>query len=130
MIRRLTAVLLFAIIAICASSSPRPTPAPSQGPCSQEHEVWVSHILEKIEAIKPGMTREELLKVFRTEGGLSTGLHRTFVSRDSSYFKIDVDFEAVGRPNRDEGGRVTVVEDQRDIIVTVSRPYLQFGIAD
>ena len=86
--------------------------------------------MEKMEAIKPGMTREELLKVFRTEGGLSTGLHRTFVSRDCSYFKVDVDFEAIGRPNRDGDGRVTVVEDKRDIIAKASRPYLQFGIAD
>jgi hypothetical protein len=130
MTRRRPALLLFSIVAIYASSAVRPTHAPSQGPCSQEHEVWVSHILEKMEAIKPGMTREELLKVFRTEGGLSTGLHRTFVSRDCSYFKVDVDFEAVGRPNRDADGRVTVVEDKRDVIVRASRPYLQFGNAD
>jgi hypothetical protein len=130
MIRRHPALLLFSIIAICASGAVRPTHPPSQGPCSQEHDVWVSHILEKMEAIKPGMTREELLKVFRTEGGLSTGLHRTFVSRDCSYFRVDVDFEAAGRPNRDANGRVTVVEDKRDIIAKASRPYLQFGIAD
>jgi len=89
----------------------------------------VTHTLEKIETIKPGMTRGELLKVF-TEGGLSTGLHRTFISRDCSYFKVDVDFEAVGRPSRDKDGRVTLVEDSGDIIVKVSRPYLQFAIAD
>jgi hypothetical protein len=47
-----------------------------------------------METIKPGMTREELLKVFATEGGLSTGLNRTFVSRDCPYFKVDVEFEA------------------------------------
>ena len=47
------------------------------------------------------MTREELMKVFRTEGGLSTGLHRTFVSRECPYFKGDVEFRAGGRPDRD-----------------------------
>jgi hypothetical protein len=31
--------------------------------------------------IKPGMTRKTLLSVFTTEGGLSTGLRRTYVSR-------------------------------------------------
>ncbi len=86
--------------------------------------------LEQMEAIKPGMTREDLLKMFRTEGGLSTGLHRTFVSRDCAYFKVDVEFKAVGRPDRDDDGRVTLVEDLRDIIVKISRPYLQFSIAD
>ncbi len=83
-----------------------------------------------MEAVRPGMTREELLKVFKTEGGLSTGLHRTFVSQDCPYFKVDVDFEAVGRPDQGEDGRVTLEEDSRDIIVKVSRPYLQFTIAD
>ena len=70
------------------------------------------------------------MKVFRTEGGLSTGLHRTFVSRESPYFKIDVEFRAVGRPDRDSDGRVTLEEDARDVIVKLSRPYLQFTIAD
>jgi hypothetical protein len=70
------------------------------------------------------------MKVFTTEGGLSNGLRRTFVSRDCSYFKIDVEFKAVGRPDRDSDGRVTLEEDSRDIIVRVSLPYLQFAIGD
>ena len=76
------------------------------------------------------MTRQALLAVFTTEGGLSTGLQRTFVSRDCPYFKVDVEFQAVGRPNRDGNGRVTLVEYSQDIIVKISRPYLQFTIAD
>jgi hypothetical protein len=83
-----------------------------------------------MESIRPGMTREELMEIFRTEGGLSTGLRRTFVSRECPYFKVDVQFRAVGRPDRDSDGRVTLEEDARDIIVQVSRPYLQFSIAD
>lgn len=76
------------------------------------------------------MTRADLLKVFTTEGGISTGLHRTYVSRDCPFFKVDVDFRAVGRPDRDGEGRVTLIEDRRDIIVKISRPYLQFRILD
>ena len=84
----------------------------------------------KMDTRGPGMTRAELLKVFRTEGGLSNGLERRFVSRECAYFKVDVEFEAVGRPGHDSDGRVTVEEDPRDIIVEVSRPHLQFSIAD
>jgi len=76
------------------------------------------------------MTREELLKTFTTEGGLSTGLHRTFVSRDCAYFKVDVEFKPVGRPDRDGNGRMTLEEDPRDSIVEISRPHLQFSIKD
>lgn len=124
------AAFVLILVAICAASSARPTHSSSQSPCVQEHEVWVAHALEKMEAIKPGMTRDDLLKVFRTEGGLSTGLHRTFVSRECAYFKVDVEFQAVGRPDRDSDGRVTLEEDARDIIVKISRPYLQFSIGD
>jgi hypothetical protein len=92
--------------------------------------VWVSEVLRNMLTIKPGMTRDELLGVFRTEGGLSTGLERTFVSRQCPYFKVDTKFKAVGREDRDLDGRVTLVEDGRDVITSISRPYLQFGIFD
>jgi hypothetical protein len=101
-----------------------------QGPSSQDHIVWVAQALKRMQTIRPGMTRGDLLKVFTTEGGLSTGLQRTFVSRDCPYFKVDVDFKAVSRPNRDANGRVTLIEGNQDIIVKISRPYLQFGALD
>jgi hypothetical protein len=52
------------------------------------------------------------------------------VSRECPYFKVDVEFQAVGRPDRDGSGRVTLVEDGRDLISKISKPYLQFKIAD
>jgi hypothetical protein len=130
MIRRLLALGLFSFIAISASSSARLRHPASQEPCAEDHQAWVTHTLEKMETIKPGMTRGELLTVFTTEGGTSTGLHRTFVSRDCPYFKVEVTFEAVGLPSHDSDGRVSLAEDGRDIIVKVSRPYLQFSIVD
>ena len=130
MIRRLFVFLLFSIIVIGGSASLRPTQSASQGPCAQDHNAWVTNALKKIESIKPGMTREDLLKVFTTEGGLSTGLRRTFVSRDCPYFKVVVEFKAVARPDHDSPGFVNLVEDSQDIIVKISIPYLQFAIAD
>jgi hypothetical protein len=96
----------------------------------KDHTAWVAESLKRMQTIKPGMTRTDLLKVFTTEGGLSTGLQRTFVSPDCPYFKVDVEFEAVGRPGRDANGRVTLVEGSQDIIVKISRPYLAFSILD
>lgn len=83
-----------------------------------------------MQTIQAGSTRKTLLTVFTTEGGLSTGLRRTFVSQDCPYFKVDVEFGAAGRPDRDEDGRVTLVEADEDIILNVSTPYLQFSITD
>lgn len=97
---------------------------------SQEHVAWVLEVLTRMKTIKPGMTRKELLTVFTTEGGMYTGLWRTFVSRDCPYFKVNVEFEAVGRPGKDAEGRHTGVEDDRDVIVKISDPYLGYANFD
>ncbi len=75
-----------------------------------------------METIKPGMTREELLKVFTMEGGVSNARHRTYVSRDRPYFKVDVEFQTVSH--------APLVENGHDVILKISRPYLQFSIID
>jgi hypothetical protein len=106
-------------------SSLKAEPGPVDG-----HVAWVSEVLKRMLTIKPGMTRKALLKDFTTEGGLSTGLQRTFVSRDCPYFKVDIEFKALGRPDHDDQGRVTLTEDPRDLIVTISRPYLAFSVQD
>jgi hypothetical protein len=130
MIRRVFVLTSLSIIFIGSSVFVRSTQRASQEPCLQDHNAWVTDALEKIESIKPGMTRRDLLRVFNTEGGLSTRLRRTFVSRDCPYFKVVVDFKAASGPDRDSAGSLNSVEDNRDIIVKVSKPYLQFAIGD
>jgi hypothetical protein len=86
----------------------------------------MKHVLERMETVKPGMTRWDLLQVFRTEGarqtfrmeGAPSVLRETFVSQDCQYFKIAVEFQT-----RFGGGN-------RDVIVKVSKPYVQFANAD
>jgi len=41
-------------------------------PTSRRRTEWVANSLREMETIKVGMTRADLLKVFTTEGGLST----------------------------------------------------------
>src|SRR5918994_7589872 len=91
---------------------------------SQAQTEWMAKSLREMQKIQPGMTRADLLKVFTTEGGLSTGLNRKFVYRECLYIKVDVEFEPVGRAARDAEGRVTAEEDDRDIIKKISKPYL------
>jgi len=130
MVQRLFVLLLLSMILIVDSASVRPARSASQERTTQDHIAWVNDTLKKMETIKPGMMRFDLLKIFRTEGGLSTGLRRTFVSQDCPYFKVDVEFKAVARPDSDNGRFVTLLEDNRDIIVKISKPYLQFTIVD
>ena len=84
----------------------------------------ISAILTGCQKIKPGMTRAELLKVFTTEGGLSTAMHRTFVYRGCPYIKVDVDFTD-SDPNQK-----MVEEHPTDTISKISKPYLEWGIID
>ena len=130
MTRRLFVLSLLSIIALSSSTALPLTRSANRESSAQAHTAWVLHTLERMETIKPGMTRADLLKVFRTEGGLSTGLLRTFVSQDCPYFKVDVEFKAAARPDIDNIGFVTSVEDNRDIIVKVSKPYMQLSITD
>ena len=130
MTRRLC-ISTFLAGSVAGLSSGQAVSQPGEEPLNQEHVAWVSRTLQRMLTIKPGMTREKLLTVFTIEGGLSTPRQRTFVSRDCPYFKVDVQFQVVGRPNRDSDGRVAPTEeDSRDIIVKISTPYLQFSILD
>ena len=81
-------------------------------------------ILAECHKIKPGMPRAELLKVFATEGGLSTARHRTYVYRGCPYIMIDVEFTP------SEPGQNVLEERPTDIISKVSKPYLDWSIID
>jgi len=126
MIRRFFVLLLLSIIVIGGSAFVRPLQSASPGPCTQDHAAWLTQVLERMETIKPGMTRWDVLRVFRTEGarqtftmgGAPTVLRERFVSQDCPYFKIDVEFQP------------TFGVLNRDVIVKVSKPYVQFSDAN
>ena|SRR5215469_3059671 len=123
--------IIACLVASAAAGATAAKATPQETACSaQSHVDWVSEALKRMQTIEPGMTREQLLEVFTTEGGLSTGLQRTYVSRNCPFFKVDVSFEPVGRPARDQEGCVTLEEDARDVIRSLSKPYLQFSIMD
>jgi len=84
----------------------------------------MSDILTEWKKITPGTTRTELLKVFTTEGGLSTAKHRTFVHRHCPYIKVDVDFTL------SDSKQSAVDERPTDTVSKISKPYLEWSIAD
>jgi len=98
--------------------------------CAPNHLAWVTDALKRMQTIHPGMTRDDLLRVFTTEGGLSNALQRTFVSRDCPYFKVDATFRRASRHPPEQGRDRLLSEYGDDVIATVSRPYLQFSIMD
>jgi hypothetical protein len=75
------------------------------------------NVLAWIATIKPGMTRSDLLRVFTTEGGLSTRTHRTYVLKPCPTIKVDVEFSISGN-------------EAEDKITQISRPYLDYSQYD
>ena len=91
---------------------------------NQERTMWIAKVLRQIEKIKPGMKRQDLLKVFTTEGGLSTRLQRTYVLSECPYIKVNVRFKAA--TNESSG----MEEDSDDMIESSSQPYLAWSVMD
>ena len=84
----------------------------------------ISGILRETGKIIPGTTRAELLKIFTTEGGISTAKSRTYVHRRCPYIKVDVEF-TLSEPKQ------SVVEERpTDTISKISKPYLRWSIGD
>ncbi len=92
----------------------------TQSDINSEHTKWIDNALRSMEAVKVGMTRSELLKVFTTEGGISTTSQRTYVYQQCPYIKVDVKFAAASREE----------ELPTDKILQISRPYLAWSIMD
>jgi len=94
--------------------------APAESRVDLERTKWISDTFQSIQTVKVGATRAELLKLFTTEGGLSTPSRRTYVYRRCSYIKVDVKFAVSGREQ----------ELPTDTIVEISRPYLARSAMD
>jgi len=92
-----------------------------------EHTKWIDHVMRSISTIKPGMTRRDLFTVFTGEGGISTRTRRRYVYKHCPYIKVEVEFSPA---NQLGSGREATAEDPGDKIVNISRPYLEYSIAD
>ena len=84
----------------------------------------ISDILTEWKKINPGTTRAELLKVFTTEGGISTARHRTFVHRRCPCIKVEVDFTL------SDSKQSNVDERPTDKVSKSSKPYLDWSSID
>jgi len=91
---------------------------------AHQHNQWIAKVLKEIQTVNIGMTRISLLKVFTTQGGISNRHQRTYVHKECPYIKVDVEFKSVG--NKQD----KLKELPKDVIVKISRPYLQWSIKD
>jgi|HubBroStandDraft_5_1064220.scaffolds.fasta_scaffold245101_2 hypothetical protein len=94
----------------------------SQTSASQDHVRWVESSLREMNAIKVGMTRGDVEKVFVAEAGISTASQKTYTFRSCPYFHIDVEFAFEPANAADSG--------PNDKVVKMSRPYLAWPTGD
>jgi len=98
-------------------------PIPDAPTIPGDHNGWILQVLGRIEAIKPGMTRRDLLKVFIPGGGIFNRSRRSYVAADCPYIKVDVEFRPLGPDETSEG-------NLDDVVVAISRPFIQRPISD
>ena len=119
--KKLMSVLAFGLVSVVSVAAVVPSLA-SRG--TDEHTEWIAKSLKEIESVKVGMTRVDLLKVFKEEGGISTRTRRRYAYRDCPYIKVDVEFEAVGEPED------KLSQNPRDKLIKISKPFLEWTISD
>jgi hypothetical protein len=127
-VSRRTVLQLFAATGIAGGRTAFASAVEEPCQSSSARAAWVAESLKRMLSIKPGMSRNQLSSVFTTEGGLQfSALQRTYVSRDCPFFKVDVTFRRAADVNAKPG---RLEELDSDLITAVSRPYLEFTIAD
>jgi outer membrane murein-binding lipoprotein Lpp len=94
---------------------------------SQDRVQWVLKCLADFGEIKPGMTRAEIDKRLRKEGGFQIGSKNVRYNHpECLYFKINVEF-AVKRNPSDQNREVPSPDDKA---VSVSKPYMGYATID
>jgi outer membrane protein assembly factor BamE (lipoprotein component of BamABCDE complex) len=104
--------------------SPTTSTVPETG-LQKERSAWVEKCLADFESIKPGMTRREVEKRLRQDGGPSIGLDSRFVHSDCPYFKVDIEFVM-----KTDNSLPTGPVSPDDLVSKVSIPYLQNPVMD
>ena len=93
---------------------------------SSEGEKWVVQCLRDFKFIKPGMTRQEIMRKFPMDGGMQTVSPVRFLHPGCSYFKVDVSF-SFERNQKDQNRAILGKDDK---VTEVSKPYIEYPITD
>jgi hypothetical protein len=122
--RKISPILLLLVATAIVSSAQRSIPGRQSSEMDVEHTKWIDGVMRSILTIKPGATRKDLLTIFTEEGGISSRTHRKYVYNQCPYIKVDVEFAPIGKQDQ------PFIEMPEDKVITISRPYLEYGIFD
>jgi hypothetical protein len=113
--------MVFALLIVLARANGAPNCTPG------DTTKWLADSLNQMQTIHSGMARQDLAKVFKPAGGFfsSTRFKGKFVYRDSPYISVDVEFARPARETDDNSPA-----SPKDVIISVSRPYLAQPVFD
>jgi len=80
----------------------------------------VSIILSQCETIKPGMTRVDLDKLFKFDGGVQVTNPQRFALRCCDCVKVEIEFKLADPKSKEFKG------NPADVIKSISKPYLEY----
>lgn len=100
---------LLIVTAGIASNDGRLLQTPSADQCGVVQEAY-----KQAHDLKPGMTRNDVERVWQRDGGASVWGHDRFTFRRCNYIKVKIDFKLAGRG-----------EAAGDVITNVSAPYIE-----
>jgi hypothetical protein len=125
--RRCFVSLMLAVSAWCGVAAGQ---TPAKPPVSDQALTRsIDQVLKDVAIIQAGMSRTDLLRFFTTEGGISTRDEQRYVYRRCPYIKVVVNFRRPADADDDWGG-APEAEWTGDIIQSISKPFLEYSIAD
>jgi hypothetical protein len=122
--RKISPILLLLLATATAPAQKSINVAHTSSEIDVEQTKWIDGVISSILAVKPGATRKDLLTIFTEEGGISSRTHRKYVYKQCPYIKVDVEFAPIGKQDQ------PFIEMPEDKVITISRPYLEYGIFD
>jgi len=95
-----------------------------QGELEEVHRQWLYERYAEATSIKPGMSRADLLRVFKGDGGLQRIPATRYLLKSCNMIKVEVEFDT-------EYGQAYKEKLDADLKITkVSQPYLEYPIRD
>jgi hypothetical protein len=121
-------VSLLLVVLVCVGVAVGQNP-PKPAVADQALTRSIDQVLKDVSSVQAGMSRADLLRVFTTEGGISTRDEQRYVYRRCPYIKVRVNFRRPADADDDWGG-ASEAEWTGDIIQSISKPFLEYPIAD
>ena len=95
-----------------------------------DHRRWLAERYAEAVSVRPGMTRRELRRLFRPDGGLQTIPSSRYVLKSCGMIKVEVKFALPEGASREDFRDENELIDDRLKITEISKPYLEPGATD